>query len=1792
VKTALLLLAITLSLVILVYPAYSASQTATDGPSDTAGIPGGIIPGDDAAGPVANVGAEHKFDDGFYAKIRGLIAEDPQDGDPGVYDGERYYNTIVVVGRDDGDGRNPDETARENKDAVVKRLETLGARDIAAAESLSFVTASIPVADVPGFSIHEEVYRLGDGELPVVSEVNRARQTIHATPDEIRAASGMNLNGSGIIVGVIDSGIRHDTAFDSRILQRVVCDDDGCNPSPASSVRGQEHPITTTTSHGTQVAQILAASGLPTHNGIAPGVDLLDIQHGGTIASVAHGLDHALRNGADIVNMSFRIFGSTTHALCGEDATQTTTHNLIVNEAVDKGMIAVKSAGNKGWQEGTADDAAYESITSPGCGSNVIAVGGINDRNPNNLMMFVNASRGPAGGTTILKPEIAAPAHRIDTLSFFANTITQSHRSGTSYAAPQVSATAAMMLQLKPDLTPVEIKAGLLLGADWQGPVPCTSSQYEQSNANNNCSHTRQPADHNTANNAASLGILNNVGFGILNASQSLEYVSQRNTTHNHVMGDHLDAQTTSRQYTFSVTDTQEPVKVTLTWFAHPHGNIPEQSSRIDPLPQVVRNFPVDVANLDFTVSAPSGTVIQRAESAHQTNEFAVFNPPQTGTYTVTVSGSGLDTINKPVQNYAIASTNSLSPLPVPFTNAPPIAQARTVTINPDQDEPVIVRLFGSDRNGDSVTFSVSDDPDHGTVTADEFISKTVSRLLYTPDSTFTTSDAFTVTPQDGFVTGTTAVITINAESLPAGSTDASPSSSNVRDWDTLEVTSGFAHAEYSQTFSGQSYPVSAIHVGSVNMEGVDLAITTTGGATYTVAIPPSGSRMIEFSSPITIRSATLSADGIDEEIIYVIDRQQSSLGQLYGIADLIFNFNDVRMFVGYVPSFCASGASGAAGSSSATPSACPAQASYHITTSPGLSIPDNTDAQDTSSTIVIPVNGTVVSLLTSVDITHTYIGDLKLTLTSPNGTDITLHNRAGGASDNIQTTYASSSNAGLGTLAGSYIVGNWTLSVGDYAAGDLGTLNEWSIDVAYLPANVTATPPVQTPQTQTTVFSDDFESGSLTAKWTETGEGDWRTSTSQSHAVPTLPGHPSSNLVLHSDNCDTTCTLTLKDPIDLTPYSGATLSLWRFVDFGLDPGEYLKVELYDGSTWITAFDWQASAGDDDNTWHSESYDLSSYLTASGFKMRLVTHQSSTSEDVQLDDIVINATSGGGTSTTPPPARQTTISEDFESGLDGWTLGGDSDWTTRSPTTQIPDSQTGNTVAYSSDCDTLCTMTLSAVDLSSRSAGHLTLDRFVSSSLDPGEYLKVELHDGSAWTTAFDWQASAGDDDSTWHTESYDLSPDHLVSELQLRITARSSSTSEVAMVDNISIQDSAPASDYSVYVADTDDREVLVFSSDGTYLDGFVDSRSGGLGRVWDVSFGPDGHMYASDNTNNKIRKYNGATGAPIGSSATGWASTVGFPNGLTWHDSSLYVATSRGVEKFSSSGSSLGYFGDASRSPTTTGATALVSPYDVIFCPDGRMYVADRSLNEVLYYRASDGTHLGEISGTALRPPNTYRASGVECGPAMTGSGTSLYQSGDDGGRINEINPSTGSLVRTVTSLIDEPYGMDMDGAGVLYVANKDDDNVVKISSGQSSVFASGNRMDDPRGVTVGPVYSSGASGQGSSQSEDAQNDEPGFVLMHNGTATHGPISLVTQLTSLAVQATDPEGDAVTIRIMQDELLLPEGAVSVTDHLNGTATVVVSSDGAAAGTYALWVEVSDVHGNYDREPYAVVVP
>lgn len=111
------------------------------------------------------------------------------------------------------------------------------------------------------------------------------------------------------------------------------------------------------------------------------------------------------------------------------------------------------------------------------------------------------------------------------------------------------------------------------------------------------------------------------------------------------------------------------------------------------------------------------------------------------------------------------------------------------------------------------------------------------------------------------------------------------------------------------------------------------------------------------------------------------------------------------------------------------------------------------TQTYNSSGSVAIVDGGTVESLIAvsgrsgnagtsvpvTVNISHTWKGDLKVDLVGPNGTLYNIHNRTGSSADNVVGTFNFN-------LSAQPINGNWRLRVYDAAAGDTGTINNWSI--------------------------------------------------------------------------------------------------------------------------------------------------------------------------------------------------------------------------------------------------------------------------------------------------------------------------------------------------------------------------------------------------------------------------------------------------------------------------------------------------------------------------------------------------------------------------------------------------------------------------------------------------------------------------------------------------------------------------------------------------------------------------
>ena len=119
------------------------------------------------------------------------------------------------------------------------------------------------------------------------------------------------------------------------------------------------------------------------------------------------------------------------------------------------------------------------------------------------------------------------------------------------------------------------------------------------------------------------------------------------------------------------------------------------------------------------------------------------------------------------------------------------------------------------------------------------------------------------------------------------------------------------------------------------------------------------------------------------------------------------------------------------------------------VTSSESLIIPDN-DPQGIASELPIDRDGQVQDINVSVDISHTWIGDLRVSLVAPSGFEADLHRYTGREADNIIEVYDVSTTPGLAELvrSGQTVEGVWRLKAADFAQRDVGKLNSWGMDI------------------------------------------------------------------------------------------------------------------------------------------------------------------------------------------------------------------------------------------------------------------------------------------------------------------------------------------------------------------------------------------------------------------------------------------------------------------------------------------------------------------------------------------------------------------------------------------------------------------------------------------------------------------------------------------------------------------------------------------------------------------------
>jgi serine protease AprX len=274
------------------------------------------------------------------------------------------------------------------------------------------------------------------------------------------------VQGNGVVAALVDTGVDSTHAdIAGRVIRNVkLADLQGANAVGfGSPVNVESLPDTDQVSgHGTFVSGIIAGSGASSagkYAGYAPHAQLVGLSAGDyTLLNVVAGFDYLLSHpelGVRVVNCSF-----SANVLYDENDPV----NVATRMLVERGVNVVFSAGNSGPGMGTLNPYA----AAPW----VISVGALDARS--RLADF--SSRGDFGSRNF-RPTLAAPGVNVVSLRASGTNLTgttsapndaqqlsatdarsYTTASGTSFSAPQVVGTIALMLEVNPNLSPAQVR--------------------------------------------------------------------------------------------------------------------------------------------------------------------------------------------------------------------------------------------------------------------------------------------------------------------------------------------------------------------------------------------------------------------------------------------------------------------------------------------------------------------------------------------------------------------------------------------------------------------------------------------------------------------------------------------------------------------------------------------------------------------------------------------------------------------------------------------------------------------------------------------------------------------------------------------------------------------------------------------------------------------------------------------------------------------------------------------------------------------------------------------------------------------------------------------------------------------------------------------------------------------------------------------------------------------------------------------------------------------------------------
>jgi subtilisin family serine protease len=336
----------------------------------------------------------------------------------------------------------------------------------------------------------------------VGSRVVRARDSrgyVRAQNDVLfpSARAELGLDGTGIVIAIFDTGVNDApdaaTSYPGHESLRgkfvgggeFFYGNPALNTPNAGSMNPQDHGAAASQYHATHVAGTAMGTGGPTGAlaGVAPKARLVDCKvlsdAGASVGGVVEAVEWAVFNkntawaglsGADLIYSGIDVINMSLGGI--EDSDGSEADPQAVNAAVRNGLVVCAASGNLGLTDYIAPPASADSSICVGATGHSKSLDRSDDKVTSFSQEGVRNDDGDGDHLDEMKPNVVAPGFGIVSADGDPSTDGTLYKalSGTSMASPHVAGCAALLVQLDPALTQLQLRAILMHTAEHNIP--------------------------------------------------------------------------------------------------------------------------------------------------------------------------------------------------------------------------------------------------------------------------------------------------------------------------------------------------------------------------------------------------------------------------------------------------------------------------------------------------------------------------------------------------------------------------------------------------------------------------------------------------------------------------------------------------------------------------------------------------------------------------------------------------------------------------------------------------------------------------------------------------------------------------------------------------------------------------------------------------------------------------------------------------------------------------------------------------------------------------------------------------------------------------------------------------------------------------------------------------------------------------------------------------------------------------------------------------------------------------